>query len=109
MYEWDFGEFEKLMGNAINYGVVLGQRLSGKSEVSKIMTSIMGYKVIDMNVIKKKLAEVLAEIQETDAENVKVSMESIYQKIDAMIQDEKNQKPKPKYVFDGFLGKVKEF
>jgi RNA processing factor Prp31 len=82
MYQWDFSEFEKLMGNATNYGIVLGQSLSGKTEVGNIMNNIMGYKVIDMNVIKKKAAETLAEIQETDAENVEVSIESIYAKIE---------------------------
>lgn len=47
------------MGNKIDYGVVHGRTLSGKTEVCSQIKKLLGYKIIDMKQIvedvKKKL------------------------------------------------------
>ena len=50
---------QEKLGNKIDYGVVLGRQLSGKSEVCKQIKTLLGYKVLEMKAIsdeiKKKL------------------------------------------------------
>lgn len=57
--EWNYRTFQEKLGNKIDYGVVHGRTLSGKTEVCSQIKKLLGYKVIDMKQIvedvKKKL------------------------------------------------------
>jgi len=47
---WDYDVFQEKMGNMIEYGVVIGRSLTGKSEICNQMAQT-GYTVIDMKAI----------------------------------------------------------
>lgn len=59
MNEWDYQLFDEKLGNKVDYGVMVGKPLSGKSTLAKVFKDDMDYSVIDMKVLadicKKKL------------------------------------------------------
>lgn len=57
MDHWDFEAFNEKMGNMIEYGVVVGRALSGKSEIAKLLVQEYGYTIVDMKDIEKKLKD----------------------------------------------------
>jgi broad-specificity NMP kinase len=59
MSEWDYQLFDEKLGNKVDYGVMVGKPLSGKTTLAKVFKDDMDYTVIDMKVLaeicKKKL------------------------------------------------------
>lgn len=53
MSEWSFQIFNEKLGNKIEYGVLVGKSLTGKSLVASILANNQGYTVIDMNKISE--------------------------------------------------------
>ena len=64
MREWDESTFNEHLGNKTDWGIVIGQSLSGKSLVASIITESTNGKVIDL----AKLAESIRPKLETEAD-----------------------------------------
>lgn len=56
--------FNEKMGNKIEYGVVVGRSLSGKSEICAEMAKNSGYRVVDMKAITEQVKAALGTEEE---------------------------------------------
>lgn len=89
------------MGNSIDYGIVLGISMSGKSQICQVFCESLGYEVIDSKIIREQLAAAQAEKEEIDPAEVEVSVDSINNKIASIIESKMDQIPRPKFICDG--------
>lgn len=59
MSEWNVDDFVAIIQDRIDFSVVIGKPLSGKTFICKLVEKNFGFKVIDMkaleDVVKKKL------------------------------------------------------
>jgi dephospho-CoA kinase len=51
MSEWNFQLFNEKLGNKIEFGVLIGKSLSGKSVVAKLLQDTQSYTILDMKQI----------------------------------------------------------
>lgn len=94
-----------MMGSKINYGILTGKWLSGKTSICKHYAQ-KGMTVIDHKAIHdeiKKTYEELPEPPET------VPMEAITDKIKEKIKHQLAVNPKSRFLFDSLHGGVPEF
>lgn len=54
MNAWDHDLFQERMGNLLEYGIVIGRPLSGKTEICSQLVK-NGYQVIDMKAITEQV------------------------------------------------------
>ena len=64
MKNWDESSFNKLLGNDVSYGVVLGSPLAGKTVVSNHISQLVGGKVISLTGIAETVKKTLGTEEE---------------------------------------------
>jgi hypothetical protein len=64
MNEWSFELFDEKLGNKVEFGLVSGRSMSGKSESCKILEKSHGFHVLDMNRIEEKCKNALGTEEE---------------------------------------------
>ena len=55
MNEWSYQLFDEKLGNKVDYSILVGKSLSGKTTVSKKLVEMYGATVIDMKQIEGKV------------------------------------------------------
>lgn len=107
MKNWDESSFNKLLGNDVNYGVILGRQLAGKTLVSNHVSQLVGGKIISLTGIAESVKKTLGSEEEPfegEVPSVKV-FEAV---LDLIHADRANNK-KFTYIFDGFPYSKAEF
>jgi len=64
MKNWDESSFNKLLGNDVSYGVVLGRPLAGKTVVSNHISQLIGGKIISLSGIAEQVKKTLGTEEE---------------------------------------------
>ena len=100
MSSWDFQRFNELLGNKVDFSVVIGRALSGKSFVCSKMSQDLGYKPIDMKAMEEGVKKRLGTDEEPFEGDVPIG--EVEKDVLALIQSCN----KVKFVFDGFLHKT---
>ena len=102
MNDWSYEKFEEKMGNKVSYGVILGETMSGKTEVAKHLKDKMGHKVIDM---KQITADVKASLATEDGEyEGEIPIDKVEAAITTLIESDTSCR----YVFDDFTHKEED-
>lgn len=57
MNEWSHQLFEEKLGNKVQFGIIVGKSLSGKTTIAKKLESSLGYRILDMGAIKEQIAK----------------------------------------------------
>ncbi len=99
MNKWDNRQFCEMLGSKVDYAVVHGRALSGKTTVASYMSSQLGFKLVSMAAMEEQLKKKLG-TEEEPVENV--PMDKLHDAVVEMIEDGKKQGCKGPYVFDGF-------
>lgn len=55
MNEWSFQIFDEKLGNKVEYGMLVGKSMSGKSQTASLLAQGHGYTVLDMNKISEQV------------------------------------------------------
>lgn len=99
MYGWDESTFNEHLGNKTEWGIVLGQSLSGKSLVAKIIADNANGKVFEMTKIAEEIRPKL-ETEEGPFEG-RIPDAEVEKSILATIAADKAAGNKFLYIFDG--------
>lgn len=105
MNQWDAVQFNELLGDKVDYSVLLGRSLSGKTTVAKYLVEKCGFTVFDMKFIEEDLKKRLST---EDNEVEEVPQDEIDKDIIRIISEDKQAGKKKKYLFDGYLHKTPE-
>jgi len=105
MNQWDAVQFNELLGDKVDYSVLLGRSLSGKTTVAKYLAEKCGFTVFDMKFIEEDLKKRLST---DDNEVEEVPQDEIDKDIVRIITEDKQAGRKRKYLFDGYLHKTPE-
>lgn len=96
MNEWSAENFEEVMGRKVLYGIILGEKCSGKTTVANYMGEKIDYKVINNQVIE-------AEVRKSKAtEEGEFEGEIPLDEVEAAIVAKIKANPKDRYVFDDY-------
>lgn len=82
---WDFSVFQEKLGNKVEFGVLLGQSLSGKTTLAGFMTSNMDFTVIDMKAISEVVRESMKS-EEGEPYEGDIPIESIEKEVSKLIE-----------------------
>lgn len=99
MRAWDEGTFNDHLGNKTEWGIMMGQSLSGKSLVGKIVADMKGGKIIDM----KAIAEAIRPRLENEGEPFEGNIPDaeVEKDVLAIIEADKTAGEKFFYLIDG--------
>ena len=100
MSEWSFQIFNEKLGNKIEFGVLVGKSLTGKSLVASILAKNQGYTVIDMGKITETVRGALGSEEEPFEGDVPIA--EVEKQIVADINAAQNSGQRCKFVFDGY-------
>lgn len=64
MKNWDESSFNKMLGNDVSYGVVMGRPLAGKTLVSNHISQLVGGKIISLSGIADSVRKTLGTEEE---------------------------------------------
>lgn len=96
MTAWSDENFEEAMGRKVSYGVILGEKCSGKTVVGKYMAEKLEYTVINTQAIE-------AEVRKSKAtEEGEFEGEITLDETEAAIVAKIKAAPKARYVFDDY-------
>lgn len=96
---WDFDTFNEKLGNLVEYGIIIGRSLSGKTEIASQMKK-NGYKVIDMKAITDAVkVKLTPEDGEFEGE---VPIADVEKDVADMINATRGSAVKTKFLFDGY-------
>jgi hypothetical protein len=99
MRAWDEGTFNEHLGNKTEWGIVIGQSLSGKSLVARLIADSSNGKVIDLAKIAEEIRPKL-ETEEGPFEG-RIPDAEVEKEILAIIAADKAAGEKFMYLFDG--------
>jgi adenylate kinase family enzyme len=105
MNYWDSRQLNELLGEKVDYSVILGRSLSGKSTVCKMLKEHVGYHIFEMKQVEEELKKKLGTEEEPIDEVPYVEIEK--EIIRTVMENKKNGLNK-KYVFDGYSSKSAE-
>jgi hypothetical protein len=103
MREWDAEQFSAFLGQKIDWAVVVGRSLSGKSEVAKELCSLVRGKVINMANISAAVAKTLG--TEDEPFEGEVPCDKVEQAVLQQIEADRARGDRFTYIFDGFIHK----
>ena len=106
MNEWSFQLFNEKLGNKIEFGLLVGKSLSGKSVVAKLLSENNGYTIIEMAKISEEAKSRLGTEEEPFEGDVPIS--EVEADIVALINEAKNSGKRTKFVFDGYIHSTEE-
>jgi len=108
MSEWDYSIFKEKLGDKVEFGIVVGRSLSGKSTVCEYLGNNFGWKVIDMKAIAEKIRPTLG--TEDEPFEGDVPLAEVEKDIRKFIEENRRNHERVKFVFDGYTHKtVQEF
>lgn len=101
MEEWDASTFEEHLGKKVNWALLTGRSLSGKTAVANALCSIIKAKVINMTAISESIKKTLG----TDEEPFEgeVPLEKVEEHILNTVTVDRAAGNKFIYLFDGWL------
>jgi hypothetical protein len=100
MNEWSFQLFNEKLGNKVEFGLVSGKPLSGKTLACEILQKNHGFCLLDMNKIEEQAKASLG--TEEDPFEGEVPLKEIEKSIIKTINDAKKAGGRSKFVFDGY-------
>lgn len=100
MNEWSFQLFNEKLGNKVEFGLISGKPLSGKTLASELLEKNHGFKVFDMDKIEEGLKATLG--TEDEPFDGDVPLAEIEKQIVKTISDAKNAGGRSKFVFKEF-------
>ena len=100
MSEWSFQLFNEKLGNKIEFGVLIGKSLSGKSVVAKLLQDTQSYTIIDMKQIADGVKAGLGSEEEPFEGEVPVA--DVEKAVTEKIKTAQASGKRCKFVFDGF-------
>ena len=103
MREWDQEQFRAFLGQKIDWAVVVGRGLSGKSEVCKELCGLVRGKTINMASIAAAVAKTLG--TEEEPFEGEVPIEKVEQAVLQLIEGDRARGERWCYIFDGFSHK----
>jgi adenylate kinase family enzyme len=84
MNEWDFSQISDIKSNLkVNYSIVIGKPMSGKTHICKLLEKHLGFKIIDMKVIEEQIKK--SKGTEEEPFEGQISSTEIYAAIDSMM------------------------
>lgn len=101
MSAWDWDAFQANLARRLDFGVIVGRPLSGKSTVAAHMRDRLGYHVIDMKALTEQAKAKLASGEDEDAE-IQVPIGEVEKQIESFIAQNTVQGKRARFVFDGF-------
>lgn len=99
MRAWDEGTFNDHLGNKTEWGIMMGQSLSGKSLVGKIVADMKGGKIIDMMAISEAIRPRLE--NEGEPFEGRIPDAEVEKDVLALIEADKTAGEKFFYLIDG--------
>jgi len=103
MNEWSFQLFNEKLGNKVEFGVIVGESMSGKSETAKCLATNQGYEIIDMGKCTEAVKATLGTEEEPFEGEVPIA--DVEKQICQTIETSKSSGKKCKFVFDGYTHK----
>ena len=100
MSEWSFQLFNEKLGNKVEFGVLVGKSLSGKSEAAKCLATNQGYKIIDMNAVSAACKAKMGTEEEPFEGEVPIAQ--VEKQICANIEAARASGDRCKFVFDSY-------
>ena len=101
MDTWDPALFEEKLGNKTEFGLVLGQTLSGKTELANYLSKSMGMQLIDLNAVNEKVKKSLG-TEDEPYEGDLAPLDAIEADVAATVKACTAGGARAKFVFDGF-------
>jgi adenylate kinase family enzyme len=95
MSEWSKQLFDEKLGNKVEYGIIVGKSLSGKTTIAKKMSSLFGSHILDMKVVADKCKAKMGSEEEPFEGEVPIA--KIEEEITNIINSTKG-----KYIFDSY-------
>jgi adenylate kinase family enzyme len=106
MSQWSFQLFQEKLGNKVEFGLVQGKALSGKTEACNILNKNHGFTVIDMNAVAEDIKKALGE--DEDAEGEEIPLVQIEAAINKKFEAARSNGGRSKFVFDNFTHETEE-
>jgi hypothetical protein len=103
MREWDQEQFSAFLGQKIDWAIVVGRPLSGKTVLSNEICSLVRGKVINMATIAAAVGKALG--TEEEPFEGEVPVEKIEQAVLTQIEGDRASGDRLCYIFDGFSHK----
>ena len=100
MNEWSFQLFNEKLGNKIEFGLVSGKSMSGKTQACTILEQNHGFTAINMATLSEQVKATLGTEEEPFEGEVPIA--DVEKAICKKINDAKNAGGRCKFVFDGF-------
>lgn len=107
MNEWSYELFEEKLGNKVEYGIIVGESFSGKTETAKCLAANQGFTVIDMNKITEGVKAKMGGDGDEPFEG-EVPIQKIEEAVCETIMQARGSGQRAKFVFDGYTHKSDE-
>lgn len=115
MSEWSYQLFDEKLGNKVEYGVIVGKSLSGKTTIANKLAEMFGTTILDMKAITGDVKSKLGTEEEPFEGEVPIA--KVEEEICRIIEASKSSPTRQKFLFDGythakdadFLAFVKKF
>lgn len=103
MANWNYTAFSEMISDKVDYSIILGKPLSGKTFLCKLLEKHLGFKIIDM----KALEEVVKKRLGTEEEPFEgeVPVPEVEKEIFTIFDRDQKAGKKFHYVFDGYSHK----
>ena len=102
MHMWDFSIFQERLGNATEYGVIVGDVCTGKSTVAKMLNEEHQFVIIDMKAIQEKIRAALS--TEDEPYEGEITIADVERRVKKFVKDTTENSPgKVRFIFDGYM------
>jgi adenylate kinase family enzyme len=103
MNSWNYDIFKEKLGDKIEFGLVAGQSLAGKTELAGYLSKSLGMKLIDLNAVNAKIIkQINDENPEEPFEGELAPLDKIEADVSATVKMATAGGAKAKFVFDGY-------
>lgn len=100
MSEWSYQLFDEKLGNKVEYGVIVGKSLSGKTTIANKVASMLGTTILDMKAIADKVKAKLGTEEEPFEGEVPIA--KVEEEIVSIINASKSSIKRQKFLFDNY-------
>lgn len=103
MSNWNYQAFQELISDKVDFSVIIGKPLSGKTFLAKLLDKHLGFKIIDMTEVEKVVKKRLGTEEEPFEGEVPVA--EIEKEIFSVFDKDMQSGKKYHYVFDSYTHK----
>lgn len=108
MSNWDYQAFNELISEKVDFSIMLGKPLTGKTFLCKLLEKYLGFKIIDMKALEEVARKKLGTEEEPFEGDVPVP--EVEKEIFSLFDSDDKAGKKYHYIFDGYTHKeVAEF